>query len=93
MATSIKAILHSKNGGIKFSVLDEGPGIPEDEKHDIFQDFGRTSVHPTGEEKITELRLVICRYIVRAHGVTIWFKNLPEKGCHFTVYFPTHAQS
>ncbi len=90
-ATSIKAILHSKNGRIGFSVLDEGPGIPEDEKHHIFQDFGRTSVQPTGGEKSTGLGLAICRYIVRAHGGTISFKNLPEKGCSFTVYFPTHA--
>jgi len=90
-STSIKAILHSKNGSIGFSVIDEGAGIPEDEKHHIFQDFGRTSVEPTGGEKSTGLGLAICRYIVRAHGGTITFNNLPEKGCNFTVYFPTHV--
>ena len=89
-STTVKAILHSKNGSIGFSVVDEGPGIPVDEQHFIFEDFGRTSVQPTGGEKSTGLGLAICRYIVRAHGGSISFKNLPQRGCKFTVYFPVH---
>jgi signal transduction histidine kinase len=70
------------------AVRDQGPGIPEEERHQLFQDFGRTSIRPTGGEKSTGLGLAICRRIVEAHGGAIAAGNLPGGGCEFRITLP-----
>jgi two-component system sensor histidine kinase/response regulator len=71
-----------------FSVKDQGPGIPENERHKLFKDFGRLSVQPTAGEKSTGLGLAICRKIVEAHQGSVVAENLPERGCEFRVTLP-----
>lgn len=71
-----------------FGVRDQGPGIPEEERDRLFQDFGRLSVRPTGGEKSTGLGLAICRKIVEAHGGAITAENLADGGCEFRVTLP-----
>lgn len=78
-------------GGCGFSVQDQGPGIPEGERHRLFKDFGRLSAQPTGGEKSTGLGLAICRKIVEAHRGTITAENLPQRGCAFRVVLPARA--
>ncbi len=74
-----RAVLH---------VDDEGPGIPEEELPRMFEEFGTTSVKPTGGEKSVGLGLMICKKIVQAHHGRIWVYNRPEGGCRFTVDIP-----
>lgn len=71
-----------------FSVRDQGPGIPDDERDKLFKDFSRLSIQPTGGEKSTGLGLAICRKIVEAHRGTIVAENLSERGCEFRVNLP-----
>jgi two-component system, sensor histidine kinase and response regulator len=73
------------------AVLDNGPGIPEDEMHKLFKDFSRTSVAPTAGEKSTGLGLAICRKIIEAHGGTIRADNRPGGGCTFLFTIPKAA--
>jgi signal transduction histidine kinase len=75
-------------GTSAFSVRDQGPGIPANERDKLFKDFGRLSVQPTGGEKSTGLGLAICRKIVEAHHGTIEAVNLPDRGCEFRVTLP-----
>lgn len=70
------------------SVRDEGPGIPENERDKLFQDFGRLSAQPTGGEKSIGLGLAICKKIMQAHLGTITATNLPERGCEFRITLP-----
>ena len=70
------------------SVRDEGPGIPENERDKLFQDFGRLSAQPTGGEKSIGLGLAICRKIIQAHLGTIIATNLPKRGCEFRIILP-----
>lgn len=77
------------SGAAGFSVKDQGPGIPENERDRLFKDFSRLSVKPTGGEKSTGLGLAICRKIVEAHGATITATNLPGGGCEFSVTLPS----
>jgi signal transduction histidine kinase len=77
------------NGSLVFAVRDQGPGIPDSDRHKLFKDFGRTSVRPTGGEKSTGLGLAICRKIVEAHHGTITAENQPERGCIFRVTLPS----
>lgn len=74
-----------------FTVLDQGPGIPEGERDQLFKDFGRLSTKPTGGEKSTGLGLAICRKIVAAHQGSITAENHPAGGCAFRVTLPTTA--
>lgn len=69
-------------------VDDQGPGIPEEELPNMFEEFGTTSVKPTGGEKSVGLGLMICKKIVNAHHGRIWVYNRPEGGCRFTVDIP-----
>ena len=71
-----------------FAVRDDGPGIPENERHKLFKDYGRLSAQPTGGEKSTGLGLAICRKIIDAHGGTIGVENNPDHGCEFVVRLP-----
>jgi two-component system sensor histidine kinase/response regulator len=75
-----------------YSVLvkDQGPGIPEDEHHKLFQDFGQTSVKPTAGEKSTGLGLAICKRIMEAHGGGIEAETARTGGSIFKITFP-HA--
>lgn len=56
------------------AVVDEGVGIPEEEKESIFESFRQSSRTNTGAGG-TGLGLAICRSIVRAHGGKIWAEN------------------
>lgn len=72
----------------KVAVQDQGPGVPENERHQLFKDFVTLSAKPTGGEKATGLGLAICRKIVEAHRGAITATNLPTGGCEFSVMIP-----
>jgi two-component system, NtrC family, sensor kinase len=65
-------------------VADNGPGIPEDIRGDIWNPFYTTK--PSG--KGTGLGLAICSGIVEEHGGEIFFKNLPSGGACFIIDLP-----
>jgi len=89
-ASTITVLMHEDQaaGTCGFAVQDQGPGIPEGERHKLFKSFGRLSVQPTLNEKSTGLGLAICGKIVEAHGGTIRAENLPGRGCEFRVTLP-----
>jgi signal transduction histidine kinase len=82
--------IHEDNRTCSFSVRDQGPGIPDDERDKLFKDFSRLSSKPTGGEKSTGLGLAICRKIVEAHHGLIVAENLPDRGCEFRVTLPAY---
>ena len=82
--------IHSDDLAAGFAVRDNGPGIPENERHKLFRDYGRLSTTPTGGEKATGLGLAICRKIVEAHQGTIGVNNLPGHGAEFFVSLPLY---
>lgn len=88
--STVTALVDSDPGknACSFSVRDEGPGIPANERDKLFKDFGRLSAQPTGGEKSTGLGLAICRKIVEAHHGDIQAENLPTRGCEFRVTLP-----
>jgi signal transduction histidine kinase len=71
-----------------FAVRDSGPGVPEEERHKLFKDYGRLSTKPTGGEKSTGLGLAICKKIVEAHSGSIGVENIPGQGAEFFVSLP-----
>jgi K+-sensing histidine kinase KdpD len=77
--TNLKLNARMDGNRFFFQVKDEGPGIPEKERHLLFTEFGKTSVLPTGGESSTGLGLAISERIVKAHHGNIWV-DCPEEG-------------
>ena len=73
-------------GGVRFCVADNGPGIPPDQLETIFEPFARAS--DTGG---SGLGLAISRDIVRAHGGIIRAENRPEGAVVYFVLPPAGA--
>ncbi len=80
--------LESRKGDINFSVADEGPGIPHEEKNRIFEKFYRVGNEETRTAKGTGLGLYLCKKIAQDHNAEIRVHN-NGKGAVFTVTFKT----
>ncbi|MCU0597893.1 MAG: response regulator [Desulfobacterales bacterium] len=91
--TNIYLILRQDGDIIKFSVRDEGPGIPREEQHLLFSEFHRLSIRPTAGETSTGLGLAITKKIMEAHGGTIEFESSEGAGSTFCLVFPIHPMS
>ncbi len=67
---------------IEVSISDTGPGIPEENIHDIFDKFKK--LHEDG----TGLGLYIARQIINAHGGNIWVESNGKAGSTFFFTVP-----
>jgi signal transduction histidine kinase len=85
-STAIQCILKRSNG-IKLCVVDEGTGIPDEEKERVFERFYRIGSEQVRTTKGTGLGLYICKKIVQSHGGTITVRDNAPKGTNFTVTF------
>ncbi|NUN68769.1 MAG: hypothetical protein HUU02_03560 [Bacteroidetes bacterium] len=79
------------NGTIRFSVNDQGPGITEEEKEQLFKKFTVLSAKPTGGEIATGLGLAIVKEIVEAHKGRIYVESEPQKGSTFIIELDRHT--
>lgn len=81
----ISARLSGKNALLK--IADQGPGIPEVDKENIFDKFYRGNQSETNHEGFG-LGLTICKNIMAAHGGKIWAENRKEGGAIFFFTLP-----
>lgn len=87
----VRMIVEHKDTVLTIIVEDEGPGIPEDEMHKLFTDFGKTSVQPSGSETSTGLGLSICKKIAELHQGRVFAENREgQSGARFTLELDTH---
>ncbi|WP_205508434.1 sensor histidine kinase [Longitalea arenae] len=87
--------LLQKNRTILFQVIDEGPGIPGNEKKQIFEKFYRIGNETTRTTKGTGLGLYLCKKIVEDHNGQIKVTDNLPRGSNFMVSFTvkhTHEQ-
>jgi len=85
----IEILVEKINGGkISISVIDYGPGIPNEYKEKIFERFFRIDKDRSRKEGGTGLGLSIVRQIVRIHHGSIFVKDNPEGGSIFVVHIP-----
>ena len=71
-----------------FTVADDGPGIPDQEKKQIFQMFYTGSTAVADSRRSLGLGLCLCKSIVTAHGGTITVSDNQPVGTVFTFTIP-----
>ena len=71
-----------------FTVADDGPGIPDQEKKQIFQMFYTGSTAVADSRRSLGLGLSLCKSIVSAHGGTISVSDNQPVGTVFTFTIP-----
>lgn len=79
----ISVLIEEKNGNIRFAVEDNGKGIPEEIRADLFEPFVTA-----GKKKGTGLGLAIVKQIVELHKGMISFSSEIGKGTEFVITVP-----
>jgi signal transduction histidine kinase len=74
--------------GVTIRVLDEGPGIRDDELEQAFEPFYRGEASRSRETGGTGLGLGIARNIARAHGGELVVRNRPSGGLEAILTLP-----
>jgi two-component system sensor histidine kinase KdpD len=78
-----------ENGMAAISVADNGPGIPDDDKEQVFQMFYTGSTAVADSRRSLGLGLSLCKSIVAAHGGEITVTDNQPTGTIFTFTIPT----
>jgi two-component system, OmpR family, sensor histidine kinase CiaH len=79
--------LNMQSNHVVFQVIDEGQGIPDEEKKSIFEKFYRIGNEQTRSAKGTGLGLYLCKKIALDHDAKITVSDNSPTGSIFTVRF------
>lgn len=82
IAVSLKTVA----GGVEISVVDSGPGIPEEDRTAIFDKYRQSATQAYSGGTGTGLGLAIAKHVVDAHGGRIWVESELGRGSTFTVF-------
>ncbi|MCC6773367.1 MAG: hybrid sensor histidine kinase/response regulator [Gemmatimonadaceae bacterium] len=74
--------------GVRFTVLDTGPGIPAEYHDIIFQKFEQVRAAHTPRVRTSGLGLTFCRLVIEAHGGRIWVQSTEGAGSAFHFILP-----
>jgi len=85
---TVKVSIKEIDQRCRFEVVDEGPGIPEDEADKLFGRFQQVSSRDDRSRGGTGLGLAICKAIVEQHGGEIGVELKAEKGSMFWFDLP-----
>jgi len=90
-AVSLRAV----DGGVQIAVEDRGPGVPEEERSQIFDRFNRGGVSGRrGAGEGTGLGLALVAEHVRLHGGRVWVEDRLDgaEGARFVVELPADEE-
>ena len=86
--TRIDVAVADDAGGVRVTIADGGPGIPEDVIGSVFERFVRADPSRARSSGGSGLGLAIVEGIVRAHGGRVEAANRPQGGAVITVWLP-----
>lgn len=86
--TQISVRANRERENIKFSVEDQGRGVPQDKLQRIFERFEQVDASDAREKGGTGLGLAISKTIVEQHGGRIWVESEIGKGSTFYFTVP-----
>ena len=78
------------DGSLALAVRDTGPGIPEDQRERIFDEFAQLRNPERDRNKGTGLGLAICRRLVAAVGGRLLVASELGQGSLFTALYPSN---
>jgi len=84
--------IEDRDGTIRVTVRDHGPGIPDEFRPRIFEKFGQADASAARKKGGTGLGLSIARQIVLRLGGTVGFEDAPDGGTIFFVELPNWDQ-
>jgi signal transduction histidine kinase len=85
--TVVHITLKEENQTIRLEIYDEGPGIKEEDKAQLFKKFRKLSARPTDGESSTGLGLSIVKKYVEAMNGKVWCESEFGQGAKFIVEF------
>jgi signal transduction histidine kinase len=88
-ATTVRIELRESAGRVVMTIADDGPGIPADQRDEVFERFTRLDAARTTAHGGVGLGLAIVRDIAERHGGTITIGDA-HPGAVFTVSLPAH---
>jgi len=83
----VEIMTRNQNGIITLSVMDDGPGIPEQEMDRLLRPFERLD-SARGQDGGSGLGLAISDRIARMHGGSLSLHNRPSKGLEVRITLP-----
>lgn len=89
-ATTIHISVTCNHNTVLITTKDSGTGIPEADKHTIFQAFTNARRTGTSGERSFGIGLSICKQIVEGAGGKIWFESEEGRGTTFFIDLPLH---
>lgn len=87
-AERLEVVAQVSRGRLTLTMDDNGPGIPEDERDDVFRPFYRIDDARNLDKSGTGLGLSIARDVARKHGGDIVLDDSPLGGLRVTVRLP-----
>lgn len=75
-------------GGVRLEVRDQGRGIPEHMREQIFEKFVRLEEGLSGSRSSSGLGLAFCQLVAEAHQGRIWVEENPPQGSVFMLELP-----
>jgi len=84
----IRLDMRASEGRVQFAVQDDGPGIPAEQRHLVFDRFHRTDSARGRTTGGTGLGLAIARAIIEAHGGSIRAEQSPPTGARIVFDLP-----
>ncbi|MET0357071.1 MAG: PAS domain S-box protein [Cellvibrio sp.] len=85
---TVELRIESVYNSVRVSVIDKGPGIPEEFRSRIFQKFSQADSSDTRQKGGTGLGLAICKEIIERMGGRVGFLSEVGKGSQFYFEIP-----
>lgn len=89
----IRVQVRDENGWAVCSVIDEGPGLSEEDQCKLFQRGIKLTATPTGNESSTGYGLAVAKELIEKLGGEIWCESQLGQGSCFAFRLPTNKQS
>lgn len=87
---TVQTVIRRENGQVSIEVLDEGPGVPPEERERIFEKYHQSPLGSSGRGKGSGLGLAIVKKIVDLHEGTISLQDRVDRaGSRFVIRIKT----
>lgn len=86
--SAIRLEVKKGSHSVQLVISDQGPGVPDSEKSQVFKRFYRIGNESVRTTQGTGLGLYLCRKIAKDHGASILLSDNIPSGATFTIQFP-----